>query len=53
MIDSRRQDLYAQALDFAERQVAATIARSPDYFPIYTTQGRWRHDGELWTDLVL
>lgn len=50
MIDSRRQDLYAHALDFAERQVAATIARSPDYFPIYTTHGRWRHDGELWTD---
>jgi unsaturated chondroitin disaccharide hydrolase len=37
-------------LDFAERQVAATIARTPDYFPIYTEQGRWHHAGELWTD---
>lgn len=41
---------YQPALDFAERQVAATIDRTPDYFPIYTTGGRWYHQGELWTD---
>jgi unsaturated chondroitin disaccharide hydrolase len=41
---------YERALDFAERQVAATIERTPDYFPIYTTGGRWFHQGELWTD---
>ena len=41
---------YAQALDFAAPQVAATIERTPDYFPIYTVGGRWHHDGELWTD---
>jgi unsaturated chondroitin disaccharide hydrolase len=41
---------FSQALDFAERQVAATIERAPDYFPIYTVGGRWHHAGELWTD---
>jgi unsaturated chondroitin disaccharide hydrolase len=41
---------YIQALEFAERQVAALIDRHPDYFPIYTENGRWRHGGELWTD---
>lgn len=41
---------YQRALDFAERQVTALIERSPDYFPIYTVGGRWRHTGELWTD---
>ena len=41
---------YARALEFAESQVAATIARTPDYFPIYTVAGRWHHGGELWTD---
>jgi unsaturated chondroitin disaccharide hydrolase len=41
---------YNAALDFAERQVAATIERTPDYFPIYTVGGRWKHDGQLWTD---
>lgn len=41
---------YRAALKFAEQQVAATIQRHPDYFPIYTTQGKWHHAGELWTD---
>ncbi len=41
---------YARALDFAETQVAATIERTGDYFPIYTVDGRWHHSGELWTD---
>jgi len=41
---------YTAALEFAERQVAATIERHPDYFPIYTTGGKWYHEGELWTD---
>jgi unsaturated chondroitin disaccharide hydrolase len=50
VIEERRQKAYSHALDFAERQVAATILRTPDYFPIYTTGGVWRHDGELWTD---
>ncbi|HEX8204225.1 MAG TPA: glycoside hydrolase family 88 protein [Isosphaeraceae bacterium] len=39
-----------RAVDFAARQVRATIERTPDYFPIYTVDGRWRHGGELWTD---
>lgn len=41
---------YQQALDFAQQQVAATTQRTPDYFPIYTTHGKWFHEGELWTD---
>ncbi|WP_406697642.1 glycoside hydrolase family 88 protein [Singulisphaera sp. Ch08] len=39
-----------RAYDFAGRQVRATIERTPDYFPIYTVEGRWKHAGELWTD---
>ncbi|HEX3726645.1 MAG TPA: glycoside hydrolase family 88 protein [Pirellulales bacterium] len=42
--------LYTRALDFAERQVAATIERSPDFFPMYTRHGRWQHSGLQWTD---
>jgi unsaturated chondroitin disaccharide hydrolase len=41
---------YRAALEFAERQVAALVDRYPDFFPIYTTGGRWHHAGELWTD---
>ncbi|MFO0903956.1 MAG: glycoside hydrolase family 88 protein [Pirellulales bacterium] len=47
--DSRLEP-YARTLAFAERQVAALTDQHPDYFPIYTVQGRWHHAGELWTD---
>lgn len=39
-----------RAHDFAARQVRATVERTPDFYPMYTTAGRWRHGGELWTD---
>jgi len=41
---------FEQALQFAEKQVAALVEKHPDYFPIYTVDGRWYHEGELWTD---
>lgn len=41
---------YTRALEFAEKQVAALIQQRPDFFPIYTVQGKWFHSGELWTD---
>jgi unsaturated chondroitin disaccharide hydrolase len=50
MTDSDRIARYQSALEFAENQVASLIARHPDYFPIYTVGGKWRHEGELWTD---
>ncbi len=39
-----------RAFDFATQQVKRTIETYPDYFPIYTDNGRWKHGGELWTD---
>jgi unsaturated chondroitin disaccharide hydrolase len=39
-----------RAYDFAAGQVRATVLNDPDYFPIYTEGGRWKHGGELWTD---
>jgi unsaturated chondroitin disaccharide hydrolase len=49
-MSDRRISQYTRALEFAERQVAATADRHPDYFPIYTRDGKWRHAGDLWTD---
>ena len=42
--------LYEHALGFARRQLRALIDREPDFFPMYTSQGRWRHSGEAWTN---
>ena len=37
-------------VETAAEKVGATIERYPDYFPIYTVGGRWKHGGDLWTD---
>ncbi|MGO8747027.1 MAG: glycoside hydrolase family 88 protein [Thermoguttaceae bacterium] len=41
---------FKSALEFAQRQVVAITERYPDYFPVYTCRGKWRHEGEIWTD---
>ena len=41
---------FEKAFHFSQAQVAHTVARTPDYFPIYTVDGQWHHAGELWTD---
>ena len=38
------------AFDFAQEQVAALIKTHPDYFPMYTEGGKWKHEGEAWTN---
>jgi len=50
MTPAERKTTYTKALEFGERQVAALTQKHPDFFPIYTVQGKWHHAGELWTD---
>jgi unsaturated chondroitin disaccharide hydrolase len=40
----------AQALEFAQTQVRALISNHPDYFPLYTEDGKWQHGREAWTN---
>jgi unsaturated chondroitin disaccharide hydrolase len=42
-------DLFAGALIFAGKQLRTLIERNPDFYPMYTTAGRWKHSGEAWT----
>lgn len=37
-------------LAFAQRQVRALITAHPDYFPMYTEGGKWKHGKEAWTN---
>jgi len=41
--------LFEDALRFAERQLRALVARHPDFYPLYTVEGHWKHGGEAWT----
>jgi len=38
-----------KALDFSQRQVRRLIEGHPDFYPLYTDQGRWKHDKPAWT----
>lgn len=36
--------------DFAAHQLRHLITNHPDYFPMYTQEGKWKHSGEAWTN---
>ncbi|MEM7028474.1 MAG: glycoside hydrolase family 88 protein [Chloroflexota bacterium] len=38
------------ALDFAGQQLRNLVETYPDFFPMYTEGGKWKHDGEAWTN---
>jgi unsaturated chondroitin disaccharide hydrolase len=37
-------------LVFADQQVRRLITGHPDYFPLFTRQGKWKHESEAWTN---
>jgi unsaturated chondroitin disaccharide hydrolase len=39
-----------RAFDTAGRKVRNLVEQHPLFFPIYTRNGLWKHEGELWTD---
>jgi unsaturated chondroitin disaccharide hydrolase len=48
-----RTDLSAKchlAFEFAARQLRHLVEAHPGHFPIYTTNGKWLHEGEAWTN---
>src|ERR1700745_664387 len=38
------------ALEFSEKQSRHLITQHPDYFPLYTEHGKWKHESEVWTN---
>jgi len=39
------RELLDSALRFAQRQIKRLIEKHPDFYPVYTRDGLWRHDG--------
>ena len=51
MIDTARVIARCRAaVAFAQRQLRHLVATYPDYFPMYTVHGHWKHAGEAWTN---
>lgn len=43
------RELFESAISFAEKQVKRLIEKYPDFYPMYTVAGKWKHDGPAWT----
>jgi unsaturated chondroitin disaccharide hydrolase len=43
------RDLFIDALEFGQKQVKGLVEKHPDFYPMYTQEGKWRHDGPKWT----
>jgi unsaturated chondroitin disaccharide hydrolase len=43
-------EICRHGMDFAGRQLKALIKNHPDFFPMYTQNGRWKHAHEAWTN---
>jgi unsaturated chondroitin disaccharide hydrolase len=41
--------LFEESFAFAQKQVSALIEKHPDYYPMYTQNGKWKHEGPAWT----
>lgn len=39
-----------RAFEFAAQQLRHLLETYPDYFPMYTQNGKWKHSGEAWTN---
>ena len=39
-----------RTFDFAAKQLRHLVETYPDYFPMYTQNGKWKHGGEAWTN---
>jgi len=40
---------FEGALEFAQKQVRNLVEQYPDLYPMYTRDGRWKHEGPVWT----
>jgi unsaturated chondroitin disaccharide hydrolase len=44
------RELFEDALRFAQHQVRKVIETHPGFYPMYTRDGRWKHDGPAWSN---
>ena len=49
VLETDRQ-LLEEAFRFSHQQVKKIVEQSPDFYPMYTQDGRWHHNGAAWGD---
>ncbi len=46
----RIASLFDDALKFAQQQVRRLVETHPEFYPMYTVNGHWKHEGRIWTN---
>lgn len=49
-VPERTQDLARSAMKVVGEKVRHLISKEPDFFPMFTQDGHWRHEREAWTN---
>ena len=49
MASASLKNNITNALKFAQKQVRSLITRHPDFYPLYTDNGQWKHNKPAWT----
>lgn len=44
------RELLSSAMDLAQQKVRRLIDKKPEFVPMYTQSGRWKHEGPKWTN---
>jgi unsaturated chondroitin disaccharide hydrolase len=42
--------LFEDAMRFAQQQVRKLVETHPGFYPMYTADGKWKHEGQVWTN---
>lgn len=48
LLESDRE-IFEEAFRFAQHQVRKLTEAYPDFYPLYTVNGQWKHEGAAWT----
>jgi len=48
LLESDRE-IFEEAFRFAQHQVRKLVESHPDFYPMYTVNGLWKHEGAAWT----
>ena len=42
--------LFDDAMKFAQQQTRKLVETHPGFYPMYTAEGKWKHEGQAWTN---
>jgi len=48
-LSSDTGDLFEQSYHFAQKQVRKLVEKHAGFYPLYTQNGKWTHEGPDWT----